>query len=117
MKPLVATHWAPIGPTEWTVRLYLLPGCRFPLFDLFAFAKCLKLSRKQIRAAGMKGVRKIEAFNKNGEIRPTWIAPPAAATALLAKARELGRPGVDEIEADFAAAFHAAMEKTKECAA
>lgn len=111
MKPLVADHWAPCGPTAWTVRLYVLPGFRFPLFDLFAFAKCLRLSRKQVRASGPKGVRKISAFNKNGEAKPTWIAPPAAAAALLAKARELGRPGVDEVEADFAAAFHATMEK------
>lgn len=119
--PLAATHWAPCGSTGWTVRFYLLPGRSFPQFDLFAFARCLALSSKQVRAAGVRGVRSVPARNKNGEVHPAWIAPPAAAAALLAKARELGRADADRVEAEFAAAWHEAAakmakEKEKEAA-
>ena len=117
MKPaLIADHWAACGPTGWTVRFYVLPRRPFPYFDLFALARCLGLRSKQVRSAGVRGVRKVLAFNKTGEARPAWIAPPAAAAALIAKASELGRPGVDEVERDFAAAFHATVDKVKEAA-
>lgn len=115
MKPAVAAdHWAPCGPTWWTIRFYLQPRRPFPYFDLFALARCLGLRSKHVRSAGVRGVRKVLAFNKTGEVRPAWVAPPAAAAALIAKARALGRPCVDEVEADFAAAFHATVEKVKE---
>lgn len=116
-RPLAAAHWAPCGPTGWTVRFYRLSRRPFPYFDLFALARCLGLRSKHVRSAGVRGVRKVPAFNKTGEARPAWIAPPAAAAALLAKARELGRPGVDAVEADFAAAFHATLDKMKEATA
>lgn len=109
MAPLAATHWRPIGPTGWSVRFYEIDGSAWPLHDHHALAQCLELRAKHVRAAGAKGVRRVDAFNKNGEVRPAWIAPPAAAAALIAKARELGRPGVNEVEADFAAAFHGTM--------
>lgn len=117
-SPHSATHWAPCGLRQYFVRFYLVEGQDWPLHDHHALAKCLRLRPKHYRMAPRSGVRvrKFLVFNKNGEVQPAWLAPPAAAAMMLARARELGREGVDDVERDFAAAFHATLSKREKAA-
>lgn len=117
-KPRYPTAWGMVG--RMAVRLYRI-GDAEPFVDLIVFSRALKLSAKQIRR-----VRRAigdtarcwttPAWNRRGEVQTVILAPPVLVAALIATARALGRPDVDQIETEIGALIEKARQAATEAA-
>lgn len=101
----------------WTVTLWRVAGRDVIFHDQPALGQALGLRGNHLRRVGLAGMVRRRVMNCRGQIRTAYLAPPAAAAKLFAIARELGRPGVDEAEAAFAAAWWAATDQDGRAAA